>query len=246
MSLTLTNQQIKQFERELSLSNEAQKVLNERLNNQSIIKEFNLGFCPPTSSFEFNLLNGRLIVPIYDTYGSPIALAGRKIDYYNSAVKDFYKKETDSFKGVEKYLKWRSSKWINTPYKKANYLYNLNNAKKSIYENNFAIIVEGYFDVIHLYSLGFHNVVALCGTNLSSKQCELLFRYCDKIVLVLDGDTAGKIYSEKNINQAHNNNLFVSCVELPENCDPDDLNYDQVNFIKNEIINNEEEILIKF
>jgi DNA primase len=238
------NHQTEQFQRELNLSLTTQEYIKERSFYSDTIEKFCVGFCPATSSYGFNLLNGRLVVPIQDTYGNEVAYAGRRIDDYGTQVKDFYQLKTNKFTGLEKFLKWKQSKWINTPYKKSEYLFNLNRAKKKIYENNLCIIVEGYFDVMHLDQLGFENAVALCGTSLSDKQCELIFRYCDAVVVILDGDEAGRKATINSVHKARNNGLYAHVVGLEEGIDPDDLELDQINFIISEIKNSQEELYI--
>jgi DNA primase len=236
--------QTEQFQRELDLSLITQEYLKERSFNLDTIKKFCVGFCPASSSYNFNLLNGRLVLPIQDSYNNEIAYAGRRMDSYSSQVKDFYQLKTNKFVGLEKFLKWKQSKWINSPYKKSDHLFNLNRAKKKIYENNLCIIVEGYFDVMFLDQMGFENVVALCGTSLSEKQCDLIFRYCDSVVIILDGDDAGKKATINSVHKARNNGLFAHVVGLNENTDPDDLTFEQINFVIEEIKKTQEELYI--
>lgn len=237
--------QIEQFKRELDLSIDAKKHLEERFGSLASIEDFNLGFCPTHSSYSFDLLNGRLIVPIMDVYGNSIGFGGRRIDTYGVDVKEFYKWKTDNLSGLDKYLKWKSSKWINTPYKKSDHLFNLNKAKKSIFEKGYCFIVEGYFDAIFLDVCGFKNVVALCGTSLSPKQAELIFRYCDTVVIMLDGDDAGQIAAEKSIIKARNASLFAHIVKLPNGVDPDNLTQAELNFVEEQVQSTQEELLIE-
>ena len=242
------NNQTEQFCRELNLSSGAKKHLEERSFPSHLIDKFKLGFCPAVSNYEFDLLNGRLIVPIYDVYGEEVAYAGRRIDDYGTSVKNFYQLKTNKFNGLEKFLKWKQSKWINTLYKgtkKSNHLYNLHNAKKAMFEKAYCIVVEGYFDVMYLYSLGVYNVVAICGTALSDRHCELIFRYCNSIALMLDGDAAGNISSVKSVHKAREHGLFAHVIELSPGTDPDDLLKEQINILLNEIQNSDEELYIK-
>ena len=237
--------QIEQFQRELNLSSSAKKYLQDRFFDSTTVEQFNIGFCPSCSSFNFDLLNGRIVVPIFDVYGEHIAFAGRKLDNYSTDVKDFYQQKTSDLVGLNKFLKWKTSKWINTPYTKANHLYNLDKAKKHIFDLGFCVIVEGYFDVMRLSQLGYKNVVALCGTSLTSRQCELIYRYTNKILIMLDGDEARKTATNKTIFKARANNIFANVIDMPENLDPDDLDQETLEIIFNEIINSDEEVYIK-
>jgi DNA primase len=237
--------QIEQFKRELLLSSDAMKHLEERFFDLSTIDKFDIGFCPPTSSFDFDLMNGRIIIPIYDAYGECVGYAGRRIDSYGPKVREFYEYKTDKFHSMNRYMKWKNSKWVNTSYKKSDHLYNLNRAKKSIYELGFCFIVEGYFDVIRLHDLGVYNVVALCGITLSNKHCELISRYCSKVVFMLDGDKSGQEGTIKYSARARNSNLYVSVVNLPDSFDPDNLTKEDLINIKEKVINSSEEEYIK-
>lgn len=241
----MNNSQKDQFQRELNLSSGAKKHLEDRFFDSEIIKTFQIGFCPPTSKYSFDLLNGRLIVPIHDAYGDVIAFSGRRLEVYGKEVKDHYIADSSRLDGLNKYMKWKTAKWINTSYYKADHLYNLNLSKKYIYEKNFCFVVEGYFDVMHLHKLGFKNVVALCGTTLSEKHCDLIFRYCDKIILMLDGDESGQIATEKSSIRARNKHLYTNIVKLPDKFDPDNLTKDHLDFISNEVLNSSDEVYIE-
>jgi DNA primase len=238
------NVQVEQFIRELDLSSESKMALKERSYNIEH-NYFHLGFCPPSSNFGFDFLNGRIVVPIYDVYGELVAFSGRKVEYYSNSVMNYYKYKYEDLQGLERFLKWKTSKWINTPYNKKEHLYNLNKSKKHIFEKNFCFVVEGFFDAIHLDSLGFKNVVALCGTALSERHCELLFRYCKHIVLILDGDEAGRIASQNSMYKARKNNLFAHVVEIADNKDPDNLLNEELEFIENQVMSSSEEMYIK-
>jgi DNA primase len=237
--------QVNQFCKEIRLSSSAITHLEERRISRDTIEYFKLGFCPANSNYSFDLLNGRLIVPIYDVYGNHVAFSGRKIEHYSKDVKNFYQLRNGKLEGFQKFFKWKTSKWINSPYKKSDHLYNLNLAKRYIFDSGFCFIVEGYFDVMQLYQMGYKNVVALCGTSLTDRQCELLFRYCNKLVFMFDGDESGKIATKKSVIKARGMNLYSNIVDLPIGLDPDQLNVDQLEFIKNQVLENDEELYIK-
>jgi len=89
----------------------------------------------------------------------------------------------------------RKPKYLNSPetdlYKKSNSLYGLYEGKQAIKDLGFAIVVEGYMDVISLRQMGVVNSVATSGTACTSAQIELLLNYTKKIVFCFDGDSAG-------------------------------------------------------
>ena len=237
--------QIEQFQRELTLSSSAKKVLEDRNFLPETLSEFEIGFCPAYAGYDFDLMNGRIVLPIKDAYGNWIGFAGRKVDDYSTQVKEYYQHKSTKLQGLDRFMKWKVTKWVNTPYQKANNLFNLHRAKKYIHEAGYCIIVEGYFDVMRLSQLGFNNVVALSGTSLTETQCDLIYRYCNKVLIMLDGDDAGKIATNKTMERARHNNIFASIVELPDNLDPDDLDKETMKIIDSEIRNSDEELYIK-
>lgn len=89
-----------------------------------------------------------------------------------------------------------SPKYINSPtselYRKNEILYGLHIARKAIREKQYAILVEGYKDVLAMHAAGFSNTVALCGTALCDGHIVLLKKYTSRVLVMLDADTAGK------------------------------------------------------
>ncbi len=117
-------------------------------------------------------------------------------------------------------------KYLNTPetelFSKRKVLYGLFQARDSIRQTNEAIIVEGYMDCIKLQQLGINNVVATMGTALTSEQARLLKRYCEKVLLLYDGDEAGQRETIRALEIMANEGLKMSVVSLPMGEDPDD------------------------
>ncbi len=121
------------------------------------------------------------------------------------------------------------AKYINSAetkvFKKGSLLFNMKNAqKRSI--NDPILIVEGYMDVISLANNSINNVVAPLGTALTKEQLELIWRFSDEPILLLDGDNAGKLATSRTIELAlplisYNQTLRIG--NLPSNYDPDDL-----------------------
>ena len=130
----------------------------------------------------------------------------------------------------------KGSKYINSNdsflFHKGDFLFNLNNAKKYIQNENKVYIVEGYFDVLSLYSSGVKNVVASCGTALTDSHCKLLSRFTNNIVLFYDNDEAGMKATLSAIVKLLRNNLLVKVVINDKYKDPDEI----VNSIKKEDI----------
>ncbi len=152
----------------------------------------------------FNKFRQRIIFPIYNHQQQVIAFGGRCLDgslpkYLNSAETDFFKKNK--------------------------VLYNFAFAKKNIINLDYALLVEGYIDVISLHQYGFLNAVSGLGTAISEHHLQQLFGITNKIISCLDGDQAGLRASKRLIDIALpliDNNKSLSFVFLPNKLDPDD------------------------
>lgn len=118
----------------------------------------------------FDELTDRLLFPINDIRGDPVGFGGRILG-----------------EGQPKYR--------NTPetliYKKSKLLYGLDRARSHIGRLGYAVVVEGYTDVISLHRMDLPVAVATCGTALGEDHFDLLRRFTDRIVLCFDADTAG-------------------------------------------------------
>ena len=144
----------------------------------------------------------RVMFPIFDVYGNVIGFGGRNMD--SSHPKYLNSSETPVF-----------SKRMN--------LYGINLALSDIRNQGCAVIVEGYMDVISAHQGGVKNVVASLGTALTHEQGRLLSRYCRKVILCYDADTAGRNAAMKGIDVMRSAGLEVRIVVLPDGEDPDSL-----------------------
>jgi DNA primase len=198
--------------------------LQNRGISEEFIKEERIGFCPPFLNYWFPLLRGRIIVSIADVHNEIIAFAGRQYEpSANAAINALRQIYDDNIVEAEKKVEmWQRGKWINEPYPKIRHLYNLDRAKNYIREMNYVIIVEGYFDALVLSLNGFPNTVALCSTKLSDRHATLLNRYCDKAILLLDGDVAGEKGSVSIEECLDKYEISHHTIYLPEGYDPDD------------------------
>jgi len=116
-------------------------------------------------------------------------------------------------------------KYINSPetpiYQKGRHLYGLNFTKGFIKEKDFAIIVEGYLDLIIPYQHGVKNIVATLGTALTTEQIRLLKRFSKTVVIVFDADNAGQEASLRGLDLLISSDMNVRIATLPEGYDPD-------------------------
>jgi DNA primase len=151
----------------------------------------------------YDRFRDRLIFPISNLSGRIVGFGGRVL------------KEEDE------------PKYLNSPetliYQKGKLLYGLNLSKEIIRENNSAVVVEGYMDLISLYQTGMKNVVASSGTAFTSDQARLLSRYAEKVFLLFDADSAGRKAALRSVDSLFDSGLDVSVVDLPSGEDPDSL-----------------------
>lgn len=87
---------------------------------------------------------------------------------------------------------------------------------------NEIIIVEGQMDVMSMHNAGFVNAVATMGTAFTQLHAKELKRFCNKIILCFDGDSAGQKATLKAIDVLKKEDFDIYCVSLPENLDPDE------------------------
>jgi DNA primase len=148
----------------------------------------------------YDRFRDRLMFPIRDLSGRTIAFGGRMLG-----------------QGVPKYL--------NSPetplYHKGNLLFGLDVSKEAIRRSDFAILVEGYFDLIVPYQAGYRNIVASLGTSLTANQVRLLGRYTRNVVINFDPDNAGVSAAARSVELFLQQGFRVNVVQLPEGEDPD-------------------------
>lgn len=204
------------------------------------INEFGICYIPNQSVSRTDLLWNRLALPIQNYKGKVIAYAGRRLTTDIEDLRDAYLKKYRNDDMVNsKINKWNNSKWINEPYEKIKNLYNYHRAAQHIYEKNYCIVVEGYFDVIAFHQKGIKNVVATCGTTLSKHQIMMIKSLCDFVYVLYDPDIAGKNAAVKAQELCNNYCLNNKIITLPDGNDPDE-------FIINKNCNKLESVLVEY
>ena len=211
---------------------EALEYLLKRGLKKSTIEEFELGYVPWKNNFyekllkkyseeEINLtglyyqndktgkytdrFNSRVTFPVNNLTGDTIAFGGRII------------RES------------KLAKYINSPetefYKKGNMIFNLDKAKNSRSETDEVLIVEGYMDVLSVYSSGVKNVIANSGTALTERQISLIWKFFSNPIICLDGDDSGQKAALRIAEKLfplinEKNKIYFSM--MPDGADPDD------------------------
>ncbi len=211
-------------------STAARKYLEGRELDEKTLEKYRIGFAPDTWDTLLNLLKekgfeekdiresglvtvneekdsvydrfrGRIIFPVLDINGDPVAFGARILG-----------------KGEPKYL--------NSPetaaYVKGEHLYGLFQNKEEIRRLKYAILVEGYMDLIALSQFGVQNCVASLGTALTGNQAKLLGRFARKVAVNYDGDDAGVKAARRAIETLLAQDFEIKVLVLPENKDPDD------------------------
>jgi DNA primase len=117
------------------------------------------------------------------------------------------------------------AKYINSPetplYSKSLVLFNLDKARQSIRQHEFALLVEGQMDCISVYLRGIQNVIATSGTAFTEQQVALLKRHTSQVVVNFDPDAAGSNAAEKSIALLTEEGFNIKIVTLDGGLDPD-------------------------
>ncbi|MGA2834578.1 MAG: DNA primase [Terracidiphilus sp.] len=117
------------------------------------------------------------------------------------------------------------AKYINSPetplYSKSLVLFNLDKARASIRQHEFALLVEGQMDCISVYLRGIQNVIATSGTAFTEQQVAILKRHTSQVVVNFDPDAAGSNASEKSIALLTEEGFNIKIVTLDGGLDPD-------------------------
>jgi DNA primase len=172
--------------------------------SQELMLQSGLAVVRESQRGAYDRFRHRLIFPIHDRLGRPIAFGGRALDSSEALH-------------VPKYL--------NSPetpiFHKGRLLYGLALAKAALRQREQALIVEGYTDVIACHRQGITHAVGTLGTALTEHHVGLLKGVVKEVVLVFDGDAAGGAATERSIGLFLDTGMRVRVVTLPEGEDPD-------------------------
>ena len=209
----------------------AREYLKKRGVTEEIQKEFQIGYAP--DSFDFSLEIGkkkeyteqdmvmtgilirneqqkiydrfrnRLMFPLCNAQGTVLGFSGRTLEDTETA------------------------KYINSSdspiFSKKDILFGLHFSKESIRSLNYAILVEGQFDVVLCHQVGMKNVIASSGTAFGEGHLKHIERYTQNIAFAFDADTAGVQAAQKAIELAYAHHFNVKVIMLPQKKDPADI-----------------------
>ena len=197
----ITIEQISKFKLGYSLNSYDQilKTMQGKFSSNAMNES---GLFLSTKKGYMDRFRNRIMFSIDNTYGKVVGFGGRATSNEEDA------------------------KYMNSPdtpiYHKSTILYGLSETKDIISELNSVIIVEGYMDLLQLYSNGIKNVVAISGTALTEQQIKLISRFTKNCCLAYDGDKAGISAAIRAGYLMIKNGLNPKIVEMPDGKDPDD------------------------
>lgn len=215
-------------------SHKAKQYLQGRMIDEDAIIQWNLGWAPDEWRFltpriiaancwseaqelglvknkneqNFDVWRNRIMFPVHDVNGHIVAFGGRSL-----MTKEEMKETNTS--------KYNNSKNLEGFFSKSNTLYGLYYATHGIRAHGFALLVEGYTDVIMCHRAGANNTVATLGTALTDRHAALLRKYTDCVVIARDGDAAGHNAMLKDIDTLLDHGFRVDVFTVPDGEDPD-------------------------
>lgn len=177
----------------------------------AVLERVNLIASRQTGEGFYDQFRGRVLFPIRDVRSRPVAIGGR-------VLPELVEKEARS--------DYKPAKYVNsseTPvYSKSHTLYALDQAKEGLKPEDALIVVEGYTDVIACHQAGVTNVVACCGTAMGEGHLKLVRRFTERLVLVLDGDDAGRRRASELLELFIRSPVDLRILTLPDGLDPCD------------------------
>ncbi|MBS4209083.1 DNA primase [Bacillus sp. FJAT-50079] len=180
----------------------AVKFLEKRGFSRSMMERAGLIGKRDSDESYFDRFRNRIMFPLHNAKGRVIAFSARAIE-----------KEDQP-----KYLNTSETALFN----KSSLLYNLHEARSHIRKQNFAVLFEGFADVISADSAGIKNGVAVMGTALTAKHAGQLRRLTDSITICFDADAAGSDAAFRAGQMLVDQGFTVTIAMMPTGLDPDD------------------------
>ena len=225
------------FQQQLAKHKEVQAYVESRGWNQETVEQWEIGYAPDDWNALWNYLQkekhvsydtltkstlfaqskktggyycrfrGRLMFPIFNTSGEPVAFSGRILE---------------AKEGEAKYINSSGdADDPNTLYIKGEILFGWNFARAEARNSGEAVLVEGNPDTIKMHQLGVTNVTAACGTALTKEAAELLAKTVRRATLLYDSDDAGQKATERNGKVLIEAGVMVYVLTLPPKTDKD-------------------------
>ena len=175
-----------------------------------------------TGTGHYDRFRHRLMFAVIDVQGRVVAFSGRSLNDPTA--------EELRVAGVEPLGTGGSgeapAKYVNSPespvYRKREAVFGLYQSRQALRSGDPCLIVEGNFDVVSLHARGIRNVVAPLGTAFTVEQAKQIRRFTNDVVLMFDGDSAGKRATNASREPCQAAELTAKVVSLPLGKDPDD------------------------
>ncbi|AUX33690.1 MULTISPECIES: DNA primase [Sorangium] len=183
-----------------------------------------VGLLVPRSSGSghYDRFRHRLMFAVTDVMGRVIAFSGRALPDPSPAELSSLGKG-----GPAPQADGAPAKYINSPespiYTKGEHLFGLYQARQAIRQRGEAVLVEGNFDVVALHARGIGHAIAPLGTAFTPGQAKLIKRFAPAVILLFDGDAAGKKATRAARSPCREAGLSARVAVLPAGVDPDDL-----------------------
>lgn len=238
-AMAWAEQQYHRFLLEADEAESARTYLSERGITAESVKEFHIGFAPDewrwlhdqigatpfshavleaagllrvgNKGGHYDFFRGRVMFPVRDTQNRCLAFGGR-------ILPEIAKREAEAGK--------TSGKYINSPdtrlFNKSQQLFALDMARTEIAKQRQVLVMEGFTDVIMATQHNIQNAVAVLGTALGQGHTRLLKRFADSVVLVLDGDEAGRKRTNEILEMFIASDVDLRVLTLPAGADPCD------------------------
>ncbi|MEI0563824.1 DNA primase [Brachyspira pulli] len=210
---------------------EAVQYLKNRKIPFSIIKEFKIGYAPPSWNALINALSdNKITVNNMNILGLASVSKNNPSHYYDTFVNRVMfpiineREEVIGFGGRS--IDGKEPKYLNSKesliFKKKSSLYGINIAKSYIMKQDEVILVEGYMDTIACHKMGIKNVVGTLGTAITEEHAREIKKYTSNVVLALDSDEAGQKASKMAILTLLKFDLKLTILSIQETKDLDE------------------------
>src|SRR3989339_280298 len=221
------------YQKQLKASERAVAYFKGRGLSGQIAKQFGLGYAPE---------GWRSLASVFPAYDDPLLVESglvilseeegqeaKRYDRFRDRVMFPIRNIKGEYIGFGgRVLGDDKPKYLNSPetpvFSKGRELYGLFEARNALREHGYALVTEGYMDVVALAQLGFPNAVATLGTACTPEHVHKLFRFTDAVVFSFDGDSAGRRAARKALDAALPLATDVRSVKflfLPPEHDPD-------------------------
>lgn len=206
----------------------ARNYLTDRNIDDELVKQFQIGLSETDGKLTSLLQNKKISDEDILKSGISIEKNGKLVDIYNNRIMfPLWNIEGQVVGFSGRIFEGEStSKYVNTMeteiFKKGDLLYNYHNAKEHARKEKQVIVVEGFMDVIRLYSIGIKNVVATMGTAITPNQASLIRKLSQNIILMFDGDDAGEKATIAAIKELDKTDSEIKVVRLENKLDPDE------------------------